>query len=74
MPTLLLLALCDEVLDEVVDGAVAVAAAMVVVTGLMVLPPSNGLVLLVRSLAELPAALPPLLGAVALLNGFRFWC
>ena len=69
MPTLLLLALCDEVFD----GALAVAAAMVVVAGLMVLPPSNGLVLLVRSLAELPAALPPLLGAIPLLNDFFFW-
>ena len=62
---------CDVVLD-VVALDVAVAAAMVVVDGLVELPPSKGPALLVRSLAELPAAVPPVLGGVALLNGFRF--
>lgn len=72
MPVVLVLTPCDVVLD-VVALDVAVAAAMVVVDGLVELPPSKGPALLVRSLAELPAALPPVLGGVALLNGFRFW-
>ena len=57
-------------MDGVVDVAVA---AMVVVGGLVELPPRNGLDLLVRALAELPAAAPPVLGAVELVSGFRFW-
>jgi hypothetical protein len=72
VPVVLVLTPCDVVLD-VVALDVAVAAAMVVVDGLVELPPSKGPALLVRSLAELPAALPPVLGGVALLNGFRFW-
>ena len=58
------------VLDVVVDVAVA---AMVAPCGLVGITTGNWLDLLIRALAELPAAAPPVLGAVELVSGFRFW-